>query len=65
VIGQDGDQLRLRLPAEVVDSFVAGLLANGGHLHEVVPKRQNLESLLVEQLGIQPPSRTSKQQGLE
>ena len=62
VIGQDGSQQRLRLPAESVDSFVAGLLANGGHLHEVVPKRQNLEDLLVEQLGIHTPKSASSRE---
>ena len=59
VLGQDGNQLRLRLPASAVDSFVADLLASGGHLHELVPKRQNLEALLVEQLGIQTPKAPS------
>ncbi|MEC7242587.1 MAG: ABC transporter ATP-binding protein [Myxococcota bacterium] len=63
VIGQDGRQLRLRLSAQDVDSFVADLLAKGGQLHEVVPKRQTLEALLVEQLGIQSQATPSQQEG--
>ena len=56
VIGRDGEQLRIRLPAHLVDAFVGQLLADGGHIHEIIPKRQNLEALLIEQLGITPPA---------
>jgi hypothetical protein len=42
--------MRLRLPAEKVNGFLENTLAQGGTVHELLPQRQSLEALLVEQL---------------
>lgn len=50
ILGTDGDRMRLRLPAEKVNGFLENTLAQGGTVHELLPQRQSLEALLVEQL---------------
>jgi ABC-2 type transport system ATP-binding protein len=51
-LGTDGDRVRLRIAADHVDSFLDQLRGQGGHLLELTPRRQGLEELLLEQLGL-------------
>lgn len=52
-LGQDGDRVRLRLLPSHIDLFVDHVRAHGGQLQELTPKRQSLEHLLMEQLGVE------------
>jgi len=62
--GVDGDRVRVRLLAEDVDAFIDQVRAKGGQILELTPKRQNLEALLLEQLGVEQASINPKKLGI-
>jgi ABC-2 type transport system ATP-binding protein len=64
ILGQDGNSARLRILPNQIDAFVDQIRAQGGQLQELTPKRQSLENLLLEQLGVKTNEADPKNMGV-
>jgi len=51
-MGTDGDRIRVRVSAEQLDEFLDSVRSQQGRILEVQPKRQGLEELLTDQMGL-------------